>query len=208
VTGSGPALVVLAAGASTRLGRPKALVQLPGPDGAPARTALERLLAAGAALGDDSPLVVVGAHAPELSALLSACPGVEVLEHADWAAGRTGSLQAAIGRRPGRDLCVAPVDVPAVPREVFTALAAEWVRLGRPPRGWLAPRHGGRFGHPVLLGRDLAGALNSFPADRPLRELRTQAHPLAALAVSAPEVLDDLDTPADLARMRRDRGRA
>lgn len=198
-----PALIVLAAGASTRLGQPKALVPL----GAGGEAALSRLLATGAALGDARPLVVVGAHAAEIGAHLAGTPGVEVLVHPDWAAGRTGSLQAALARRPGRDLCVAPVDVPEVPAEVFAALAAEWRRLSRPPLGWLAPEYRGRHGHPIVLGRSLAERLKAFPPARPLRDLRAAAEPLAALPVDSGEVLDDLDTAADLARLRRRRPR-
>lgn len=199
----GPALVVLAAGASTRLGRAKALVPI-APDG---RTALARLLAAGVALGDPSPLVVVGAHAREIAASLAEAPHVELLVHANWAAGRTGSLQAALARRAERDLCIAPVDVPDVPAGVFAALADRWSDLGRPARGWLAPEFHGRFGHPIVVGRALLAELKAFPPDRPLRDLRALAAPLSALSVSAREVLDDVDTPGDLARLRRRRAR-
>jgi CTP:molybdopterin cytidylyltransferase MocA len=198
------ALVVLAAGASERLGLPKALVALrPGPGGTP----LELLLAAGACLGDPHALVVTGRHHAELAAFartLVAPP--ELVHNAGWRAGRTGGVRCAAERRLGRDLCLAPVDVPLVPSEVFAALANEWRRAGRPARGWLGPWTpvGGarRFGHPIVLGRELAHALQDFPPDRPLAELRDQAEPRLALEVASPAILDDLDSPEDLARLR------
>ena len=199
-----PALVVLEAGASARLGRPKALVTLrEGPGG----TALELLLAAGACLGDARPLVVTGADHAEIAAHVARLDlALELCEHRAWSQGRSGSMRAAAERRRGRDLCLAPVDVPLVPRQVFAALVAEWQRQGRPARGWLGPfvaRAGAQlFGHPVLLGRDLAHDLQVFPPDRPLARLRACAGPLLALEVECPEILDDLDTPADLARLR------
>jgi CTP:molybdopterin cytidylyltransferase MocA len=201
VSAPAPALVVLAAGASTRLGEVKALARLAERAGG---TALELLLEAGAALGDARALVVTGdAHA----AIVAQAPrGVEVRANERWSAGRTGSVRCAVLQRPARDLCLAPVDVPLVPREVFAALAAEWARHGAPARGWLGPfvRAGGerRFGHPVIVGRRLAAVVKGFPAERPLSALRALAAPLLALEVSSAAILDDLDTPADLARLR------
>lgn len=195
------ALVVLAAGASTRLGMPKALVRLrPGEQG----SALALLLAAGRELGDPRPLLVTGRHHAEIAA--AAPPWVEVLENPDWSAGRTGSVRHALARRGGCDLCLAPIDVPLVPGAVFAALAREWVGRGAPPRGWLAPYFqrpdGARaFGHPILMGHELAADLKDFPPERSLRALRARATPLLALPVTSAAILDDLDEPADQARL-------
>jgi CTP:molybdopterin cytidylyltransferase MocA len=197
----GLALVVLAAGASERLGEPKALAVIaPGPGG----RALELLLAAGAALADPLPLVVAGRDHDALAALLP--PAVELARNAAWSTGRTSSVQLACALRTGRDLCLAPVDVPLVPAAVFAALAAEWARRGAPERGWLAPcieRDGvRRFGHPIVVGRALLADLKGFPPGAPLVALRAGADPLWALPVECEAILDDLDTPADLARLR------
>lgn len=200
----GPALVVLAAGAGTRLGQPKALARLAeGPGG----TALELLLAAGTALGDPRPLVVTGAdHSALAAAGLASC---ELVENERWSLGRTGGVRLASERRHGRDLCLAPVDVPLVPPEVFAALADAWRRHGAPARGWLAPClepevAGGprRFGHPVVIGRELLVELKGFPPDGSLSRLRALADPLLSVVVTSAAVLDDLDLPSDLARLR------
>ncbi len=198
--GEVPSLVILAAGASSRLGAPKALARIG------TQTVLERLLESGAVFDRDPPLVVAGRHHDEITRLLGSRP-VEVLHHRDWAAGRTGGLQAAIARRSGRDLCIAPCDVPRVPRAVFEALRGAWIAARAPERGWLSPavRKEGRlrFGHPVVLGRGLLQEVLSFPPDRPLRELRAGAVPLLSLEVDDPSILDDLDEPDDLARWNR-----
>lgn len=201
MTTPGPALVVLAAGASTRLGETKALVRLAD---RPGSTALELLLAAGAALADARALVVAGREHASIAA--AAPPGVEVRANERWSDGRSASVACAVLHRPERDLCIAPVDVPLVPAAVFAALAEEWLRRGSPAHGWLGPfvRVDGvrRFGHPVLLGRELARTLKAFPAAQPLSALRTRARPILALEVTSTAILDDLDTPADLARLR------
>lgn len=189
-----PTLVILAAGASRRLGETKALASIGG------RTVLERLLAAGAQLRD-TPLVITGADHEAIAAALP--EHVECARNAHWHRGRTGGVQLAAKLRPGCDLCLAPVDVPLVPRDVFEALGAAWSAAGHPPRGWLAPAVEGRFGHPVVLGRELLEALISFDPDRSLRELRSLADPLIAVETPHRAVLDDLDTPADLASLRR-----
>jgi CTP:molybdopterin cytidylyltransferase MocA len=195
---TGLRLVVLCAG----LGQPKALVEL-----GPARErALAQLLAAAAALGDPEPLVVSGAEHERLLALLP--PRTECVQNHAWHAGRTGSIQLAARLRPGADLCLAPIDVPRVPAEVFAGLAHAWGEHGAPARGWLAPFHGEgaarRFGHPVVLGRALLEELKGFPPDRPLHALRASAEPLLGLAVASERILEDLDTPADLARLAPD----
>jgi CTP:molybdopterin cytidylyltransferase MocA len=198
----GPALVVLAAGASTRLGESKALVELrPGRGG----TALEVLLEAGAALGDPHPLVISGRDHASLEQRLG--EHVELRFNERWAEGRLGSLWRALEARPGRDLCVAPVDVPLVSAAVFAALREEWLRNGAPSQGWLAPfvwRAGERaFGHPIVIGQALARIGKDFPPDSPLRLLRERARPRFALATSDEAILDDLDTREDLERLRR-----
>jgi CTP:molybdopterin cytidylyltransferase MocA len=202
-----PVLVVLAAGASARLGRCKALVDLAG------RSPLERLLAAGACLDGHPPLVVTGA---DHDAIARAVPAVcELLHNPRWAEGRSGGILLAHRRLPDRALCLAPVDVPLVPAPVFEALARKWEELGAPPSGWLSPRleapgrpGDGRHGHPVVLGPALLDSLEGLPPTASLRELRGRARPLAQVAVEQVAILDDLDLPEDLRRLRQRLGRA
>lgn len=185
-------VVILAAGASARLGEPKALALLGG------RSVLEHLVQACRAV-DPRPILVVGAHA---EAIAAAAPGAcELLHNPHWDEGRSSGVALACRRLPGWDVCLAPVDVPLVPSTVFAALSQGWERAGSPPRGWLAPyfRPQRRHGHPVVLGRDLLAELEETA---PLSTLRTRAAPLLEVPVDSPEVLDDLDTPADLARLR------
>jgi molybdenum cofactor cytidylyltransferase len=196
------ALVVLAAGASARLGQCKALAPLGG------RSVLERLLEAGAAIGDVPPLVVTGADHQAIAR--SAPCGCELLFNPAWERGRAGGVLLAHERWPDHALCLAPVDVPLVPARVFAALARKWDELGAPPSGWLAPRlehpgdllHG-RFGHPVVAGPRLLDKLAELGARADLRSLRRLSDPLAQIAVQAPEILDDLDLPSDLERLQR-----
>ena len=191
-----PALVVLAAGASERLGRNKALVRLGD------STILEQHLAAGSGLDDVPPLVVTGKYHEEIAAHV--VDRAECVFNPNWSEGRTGGIRLARERRPGRALLLAPVDVPAVPREVFDALCARWLEAGAPENGWLAPSFEGRFGHPVVVGPALLERISEQDADLPLKTLRVQAEPLLALACDSAAILNDLDTPEDLRALERD----
>jgi molybdenum cofactor cytidylyltransferase len=189
-----PALVILAAGASERLGECKALARIG--DTCP----LSALLEAGAELNSVSPLVIAGADFESIAA--AAVQDCEVVLNPNWRTGRTSGIRLARALRPGRDLCLAPVDVPLVPGAVFAQLAGAWNAAGRPARGWLAPRFRGDFGHPIVVGRALLAELDTLQGDAPLRDLRALAAPLFSIEVESERVLDDLDTPADLARLR------
>lgn len=191
-------MVILAAGASSRLGRPKALAEIGG------RSVLEHLACAGRGVDAGRTWVVLGHGAEAIAPHLP--PGCTRLDNPAWSAGRTGGVSLAHRALPGRALMLAPADVPLVPARVFEALAREWERLGEPGLGWLAPWLAGpsarTYGHPVVVGPALLDALEGLPPQAPLRELRERALPLAGLEVFDPEILDDLDTPDDLERLR------
>lgn len=201
-----PVVVILAAGASQRLGQPKGAADLLG---GRALELLQRSARAGAG-ADAERCVVTGAHAARVAALIGV--GFHRVHCESWAAGRTGSLAAAAAAYPGRDLCVAPVDVPCVPPKIFRALWSAWAAAGAPARGWLAPKlnYGQkrsaareRYGHPLILGRELAAELPNSHPDRPLRDWRHRSTPLLSVPVDAAAVLDDLDTPSDLRQLRQ-----
>ena len=99
---------------------------------------------------------------------------MDVAHNPDWAQGRTGSVAVGAAARPGMDLVVAPIDAPLVPGEVFEALEREWKARGAPLAGWLAPATdgGSRYGHPVVLGRELARSAAALPPDTPQRHVR------------------------------------
>ncbi len=217
-------LVVPAAGASRRLGECKALVDFSG------QSALERLVRAASALVSNgatrggapvprtATVVITGAHAAaigrEVERLQRLGLGpLRTVHNPNWEAGRTGGLALAARELSGRALCIAPIDVPLVPASVFAAIAAAWRAAEAPAMGWLAPAlstaavgAGGvavRPGHPIAIGARLAARLLALDPSTPLRELRALANPLWTVNVDAPEILDDLDTPLDLARLRK-----
>jgi len=184
--------LVLAAGAGTRYGGPKALAR--DADGVPW---VERVVAAVRDGGCDDVLVVLGAGADQARPLVPR--GTAVVEAADWAHGLARSLAAGLEHAlgwtgAGRDaLVVVPVDVPDLPPAAVSRVVAAAGEAGpRRASALVRATHGGRPGHPVLLGADhWRGLLARLPAraagggpSGPLDDAGAGPH-LAALAVAA-----------------------
>lgn len=138
--------LLLAAGAGSRMGRPKALVH--DPDGT---SWLRRSIDVLHAGGCTDVLVVLGARADEARALLP--DGVRVVVADDWADGMAASLSAgllALGSADaGEAAVITLVDLPDVTAEVLARVAA-----GADASTLRRATYDGRPGHPVLAGRD------------------------------------------------------
>lgn len=183
-----PAAIVLAAGASTRMGRPKALLVH---DGRPfVRCVVD--LAAGCA-----PILVV-TGAVDLD--LDVHPAIRIHNPA-WPQGQLSSLQrglAELGEPAG--LLVLTVDRPHIRPSTVVALLAAFA--GAPGCIW-QPAHAGRSGHPILYPAALLPALRALPPDASPRDLLARHADLRrSLPVDDPAVLDNLDRPEDLTRLR------
>ena len=181
--------LVLAAGASSRMGRPKAL--LPTMDGRPlAVWQADRLRAAGCA----EVLIVIGSHAADLRAGLA---GEVLVEHPGWARGRAGSLQA--GLRAGPDAAgwvVLPVDNVGIRTATLRALLA----AVQPVDFAVRPCSGGAAGRAVWLGPAAAQMVAAAAADARVDELLRPRE--RCLAVDDPGVASNINTPAEWAAAR------
>jgi molybdenum cofactor cytidylyltransferase len=88
-----PHILVLAAGASTRLGQPKQLVKLAG------RPALHIVVSNAVAVAGHAVTVVVGAHAREMTHLLAHSPA-SVIVNRQWQEGMASSLRFGVASLP------------------------------------------------------------------------------------------------------------
>lgn len=152
--------VVLAAGAGTRMGRPKALVRRP--DGRPWVD-----LAASALLdgGCDAVVVVLGAASREARALVPDRPAVRSVVADDWERGQSASLltglSAAAEDPDGTAALVTLVDLPGLPHAAVRRVLDDGGRTTLDCSSLRRAVHDGRPGHPVLLGRDHWRALGA-----------------------------------------------
>ncbi|GAA1730675.1 nucleotidyltransferase family protein [Microbacterium paludicola] len=166
MTPAAPAVcgIVLAAGAGTRFGGPKALARTP--DGTPWIARAVDALRAG---GCDDVLVVLGAGEGEAAALVP--PGAREVVADDWAEGVSASLRAGIAaarRREPDAVVILPVDTPDTPPEAVARVLA--AALDAPRAALVQATYAGRPGHPVLLGADhLDAVAASVSGDRGAR---------------------------------------
>jgi len=196
----GGAGVVLAAGMSSRMGTPKALLQHR--DG---RTFLEVACAVLREAGADPVVVVLGFHRQRLEERLP--EGTQAVVNPQPELGQVRSM--AIGLRAARGegkefALVSLVDHPAVASRTVRALAE--AAAGEP--GCLhVPVWRGSRGHPVAVPTSLAEALFEAPPGEGARDVfarlqvEVREHP-----VEDPGILIDVDTPEQLERWRRQIG--
>jgi molybdenum cofactor cytidylyltransferase len=188
--------IVPAAGHSIRMGRPKLSLPLGN------RTVLEHVVAALRDGGVDHVLVVVGPHVPELAPLASAA-GADVIRLTE----PTPDMRTTIERgldwieeriRPAPDdpWLLVPADHPTLNAElVRQVLAVEG-------RSIVIPVHGGRRGHPTRLAGKHAAGIRALSAGQGVNVfIRERADEVSELPVSDADVLIDLDTPEDFARL-------
>ncbi len=139
--------LLLAAGAGSRMGAPKALVVDPG--GTP-----WLVRSAGALLdgGCEAVTVVLGAAADEAAALLPDGPVTSVVA-ADWTEGMSASLRAGLAAVAGSAadaVVITLVDLPDVGADVVQRVVAAGAGRDTLARA----TYDGRPGHPVVVGRD------------------------------------------------------
>lgn len=190
--------VVLAAGRSTRMGRPKALL----PVGADGETFVARVVRTLRAGGVAEVVVVAAAVAEEVSRVLAReDPSSRVVINPDPDRGQFSSLQVGLRavNRPGvSGLMVTLVDVPLVSAATVERLLAVHRSTGAPI---VRPARAGRHGHPVIFGQAVFGEIGAAPAGSSAKEI-ISAHRRRSVSVPITEdgPFRDIDTPAEYAR--------
>lgn len=182
--------VILAAGASTRMGHAKQLLPIAG------QPMVRRMAEAVCAAGLDQVIVVVGARAGAVAQALEGQP-VELVVNDAWQGGMSTSVRAGIGAlRPeiGAVLLVL-ADQPDLGPELLQKLVARYRSSGAPI---VAPYHGGRRGNPVLFDRALFAELEAVEGDRGGRGVVAchQAE-LERVQVDDSAAVSDIDTLQD-----------
>jgi molybdenum cofactor cytidylyltransferase len=192
------AAIVLAAGASRRMGSPKAA--LPVGDA----TMLGRVLLA---LGDGwgAAMVVVGSpHEDAVAAAIPAGSTVRVVVNPAPERGQLSSLKVGLrhvlASAPRvRGAVVALADHPSVRAETIDTLVAAACDGSHPI---VLPTHGGRRGHPIVLLRPVWDELLSTPDTGSARVVvRRDSTRVCEVPVPDAGILLDVDTPSDLAAL-------
>jgi CTP:molybdopterin cytidylyltransferase MocA len=192
--------LILAAGASSRMGTDKALLPWP-----PADTTGATLLSAAIAAIQpftQEVVVVAGENAEKLACIV-ASSGASMVLNPNPERGQFSSLQIGLREVLGRGCdaaMITPVDCPplsAASLELLRETFEQAFALGR----WaVAPESNGRRGHPLLAGRPLIDAFLSAPVTGNARDVKhANAQHFEYVAVADHFLNADMNTPEEYA---------
>jgi molybdenum cofactor cytidylyltransferase len=182
--------IVLAAGKSERMGRPKMLL----PFGR--KTLIETVLAGVRRSRIDDVIVVLGAHREAIEPVISKF-AFRTVFNKDFEAGMLSSVLWGLREVPAaaQAFLVVLGDHPSPPASVIDRLIAAHERTGK---GIVLPVYRGRRGHPSLIDTRYREEVTALDPSIGLRQL-LRDHPDDVLEVSVrtPAVLSDIDSPED-----------
>lgn len=187
--------MLLAAGSSTRMGRPKQLLDFGG-------TPLVRRSAETAlAVGSGPVAVVCGAAAP---AVLDALAGMDVypVVNERWREGMGTSIQTGLRAVEEFDLdgvILSLGDLPLISKAIYERLIAAHHETGKPI---VAAAYAGTVGVPVLFTKVYFPALLALEPGQGCKGVIV-SNSGDALRLDCPEAETDVDTPEDYARALR-----
>jgi CTP:molybdopterin cytidylyltransferase MocA len=190
--------VVLAAGLSSRMGRPKATLPIGEDD-----TFLTRIVRTFLDAGVDDVVVVVGHEAEAIASSFgrSALPA-RFVHNPAFSQGQFSSILAGLRAidRPGVEaMLLTLVDLPLVRTATVRAVIEQYRRTRAPV---VRPTNGSRHGHPVLIARSVFDALcHADPNAGAKSIVRAYASPAGELAVDDEGAFNDVDTPEEYARL-------
>jgi|SRR5579864_8286743 len=189
--------IILAAGSSKSLGMPKALARFGG------KTALRIAVENCSAL--ERPIVVLGCDA---KLVRPAVPRpARVVVNAKWREGQLSSLLCALDCiEPAAAVLVYPVDHPLVEKRTVAQIVSEFRTL-KSPEEIVMPRHGGRYGHPIVLSPALRYELLTAMTAREVVYRIPERIRVFYARTSA--IYEDFDTPETYLRcLRKFEGRS
>lgn len=187
-------IVIMAAGASRRLGRPKQLLDH---DGQPM---LAHAASIALSTGIRPVIVVLGADADDIRRCV-AREGLTTVVNKDWREGMASSLRAGLQQlletNPRVEAVILMVcDQPYVSSGIIRELLQRHEQTGLPAA---ACTYAGRMGTPALFHRSLFGELFRLEGDTGARKWLSE-HPESVATLPFGRGDLDIDTPEDLDR--------
>jgi molybdenum cofactor cytidylyltransferase len=193
--------VVLAAGASKRMGKPKPLLRFRDSPSRSAsaergRTFLEQIVAVLRLSDADRITVVLGAEAEAIRKTVD-LSGVNIVINKDYQKGQLSSLIAAIKTTPPQTqaILVCLADMPFITAEVVNEIIGKFKETDAPI---IVPVFDNKRGHPPLFARAVFDELLSAPAEQGARfVLCSNEQRILELQTSESGILIRIDTPDD-----------
>ncbi len=187
--------VVLAAGASTRLGETvKQLAKFQGD------TLVRRTVRTAVEAGLAPVLVVVGCAEQAVSAAVSDLE-CEVVSNPRWGEGQSTSVKAGLAALPddADGVVFVPCDQPLLDVRTLRTLVGAFRETGAPA---VVPGFEGRRGAPVVIARDLFSQVAGITGDEGARQiLARHGDRIVVVELDREGPLVDVDWPEDLERL-------
>jgi molybdenum cofactor cytidylyltransferase len=186
--------VVLAAGLSLRMGRPKLLLDWGG------RPVIRRAVEQVKAGGVDEVVVVLGREGQAIREALAGLP-VRFVENLDPEAGQASSIVCGVSALGSgvQAALIALGDQPALPPDVIPRLLQTFREAGK---AIVAPLYRGVQGNPVLFAAAVFPELRALTGDRGARSVVEKDPPRVALVPFDLPMPADLDTLEEYERLR------
>lgn len=189
-------VVILAAGASTRMGTPKQLLPYRG------RSFLRHAAETALACVCQPSIVILGAHAERLRQEVKNLP-VQVVENLRWAEGMSSSICAGVAALDAESdkisaVVLALCDQPFVSAQVINNLVEAYHFTGKPI---VASEYSGTLGVPALFSRTLFSELKALKGGEGAKQV-IKKYAKDVFGVPFPEGAIDIDTPKDYEQFR------
>jgi len=183
--------IILAAGASQRMGRIKPLLELEG------ETFTEHIAGVLRSARILDQVIVIGSEAEEIRKKLTQFEGKITINH-KWPDGQLSSIIAGLDAIISPDLAgimLCPVDHPLISQSLLVDLLQGFWKSGK---NIIIPSYQGKRGHPVIFGKKLFDEIRNAPPDGGARYV-VRSNPGDILEVSTDEegVILNVDTPSD-----------
>jgi molybdenum cofactor cytidylyltransferase len=187
--------IVLAAGSSSRLGRPKQLLDLGG------KPVLQHVVDAALAAPLDEVVVVLGHAAREIGAAVPPTGRTRFALNTEYGAGQATSLRTGLrAADAGSQAAVVLLgDQPGVRAEAIAAVVAAWERGAARV---VQASYGGHPAHPTLFDRSVWGEVEQTAGDQGARSLLASHPEWTVLVEVGGEPPEDIDTEEDYLRVR------
>lgn len=171
--------LILAAGASSRMGRSKAMLIFNG------HTYLNSVASRLVDAGCEHVYIVAGAHPLEIPSELSL--HCSLIRNVGWRAGMRSSILSGLTSIEAQSVCIQPVDTPGVLVQTIQRLIAV------EPTYAAVPTYKGQSGHPVIAGKALQSRLLQ-PDSASLRDVLKTVK-VTGIEVQDVAILNNINTP-------------
>jgi len=191
------AAIILAAGASTRLGRPKQLLTVDGKT-LLARTAEQALFAKFSEV-----VVVLGAGANSIRQSIRYLP-VQIVENPHWATGMGSSIACGVrflekNKRSPEGVVLMTCDQPFLTSEVLVTLVEKWRETRA---GIVASQYEKGFGTPAFFYQNFFDSLKELTEKQGAKKIMTK-HSKEMAFVPFPMGAFDIDTEKDFEQLKQ-----